>query len=99
MKVGARHETIKIMWPIPWKQSDVLDRLAGWLSERGYEVNRDRVDWRVAMYRKNERAWTQIYTGLTQRAKAPRDWLRVAGPEASALKPVQMGFYQGGEFA
>jgi hypothetical protein len=89
---------MQIWWPIGWDMDSVIECLTEWLLEQGYEVNTERKGWRVMMFRKNSTAWTQGYTGLTHRAKAPRDRIRFAGPELAALEPAIMGFYEDGIF-
>jgi hypothetical protein len=65
-----------------------LPRLAEALRRHGYEVNDTRVDWRVMMWRRDCREWSQAYTGLTARAKVERQTLTVFGPEIAALDEV-----------
>lgn len=65
-----------------------IPRIAGKLRECGYEVNEDRVDWRVLMWRRDCKQWSQAYTGLTARAKVERSTLTVFGPEVEALDEV-----------
>jgi len=90
--------SFQIYWPLGFDQDTVVDCLSGWLELRGYEVNRAQKDWRVMMYRQHDRQWTQLYTGLTTRGKAPRSRLRVTGPEEAALYEVENGFYADGVF-
>lgn len=53
------------------------------LSEQGFEVNADSVDWRRLIWRKAERQWSQAYDGLTASGES-RTWLRCFGPEAQS---------------
>jgi hypothetical protein len=65
-----------------------LPRLAEALRRCGYEVNDQRVDWRVLMWRRDCKEWSQAYTGLTAKAKVERQALTIFGPEVAALDEV-----------
>lgn len=66
-------------------KDDVAD-FYNYLTDNGYEVNTERVDWRVMMFRKKgESEWTQAYDGLTHNAKAERSFLRVFGKDQGAV--------------
>ena len=99
MTTSTKFTTLVITWSIEFTCKSATACLAGWLSNRDYEIDRERSGWRVLMFRKSSSQWTQVYTGQTRRAKAERSRVKVAGPEASALEPVKDGFYQDGEFA
>ena len=99
MTTSTKFTTLVITWSIGFTCKSATACLAGWLLNRGYEIDRERSGWRVLMFRKSSSQWTQVYTGQTRRAKAERSRVKVAGPEASALEPVKDGFYQDGEFA
>lgn len=89
---------LKICHPANVDRETVLPTLAKWLREQGCEVNDERNGYRVLMYRKDNTTWTQLHTGLTANSRVERNGLRVSGPEASILKPVEFGFYRDGEF-
>lgn len=65
-----------------------LPRLSKLLKDHGYEVKDERVDWRVLMWRRDCKEWSQAYTGLTAKAKVERQNLTVFGPEIAALDEV-----------
>lgn len=65
-----------------------VPRLATALLKHGYEVDDKRVDWRVLMWRRDCKEWSQAYTGLTAKAKVERQTLTIFGPEIAALDEV-----------
>lgn len=65
-----------------------VPRLADALRRHGYDVDDRRVDWRVLMWRRDCKEWSQAYTGLTAKAKVERQTLTIFGPEIAALDEV-----------
>lgn len=65
-----------------------VPKLADKLRAHGYEVNDQRVEWRVLMWRRDCREWSHVYTGLTAKAKVERQNLTIFGPEIAALDEV-----------
>lgn len=61
------------------KPEDQIALIADALEAKGYEVNREVSGYRILMFRKNERQWSQIY-----KRDRGLGYVTVHGPEKSA---------------
>ncbi|WP_353861241.1 hypothetical protein [Azospirillum formosense] len=84
--------------PGRWAVATSVPLLAENLRSRGFEVDDAKAGYRVLMFRKAARQWTQVHTGLTHKAKAERRALRVSGPETGDIEDLKWAFNEGGIF-
>lgn len=71
---------IAVNWPTETPES-TAENICKALQMKGYEINPERKDYRLAMFRKNERQWSQIYKRTRGVGFA---YITVCGPEKAA---------------
>ncbi|MGR0185489.1 hypothetical protein [Azospirillum aestuarii] len=81
-----------------WTVATSVPLIVETLRCRAFEVDDTRFGYRVLMFRKATRQWTQVHTGMPHRAKAERSALRVSGPETGDIEDLKWAFNEGGIF-
>ncbi len=79
----------KYYWPPDMDYGQAVEYIGNILRSAGFIVaNDDKQVWCALSARKGNYLSTKLYSGLTPRAKARRNWLRIVGPEEDAIMAV-----------
>lgn len=67
------------------KQEEAKERLRAFLEKNDFDVDDTVQAWSILRFRREVREWTQVYSGLTSKAREPRAWFKVVGPEENVI--------------
>lgn len=65
-----------------------IRRLRSLLEANNFDVDTRMVAWSILRFRRDTRDWTNVYSGLTAKARLPRSWFKVVGPEELSLEDI-----------